>query len=48
MDRVATHFKSGDFKGRQKEIFDIYTKLHKANRHKMEPIPVCMIPKGLG
>lgn len=32
-----------DFNGRQKEVFEIYSRLHRANRHKMEPIPVCEI-----
>ena len=35
------------FKERQKEVFDIFTRLHRANRHKMDPIPVCLIPEGL-
>jgi len=30
---------------RQKEVMDIYTKLHRANRHKMVPIPVCILPR---
>ena len=29
---------------RQKEILQIYTRFHQANRHKMEPIPVARIP----
>ncbi len=32
---------------RQQKVLDIYTKLHKANRHKMVPIPVCEIPESL-
>ena len=32
------------FEGRQREVFDIYTRRHRANRHKVEPIPTCMIP----
>lgn len=32
---------------RQKTVLDIYTKRHKANKHKMDPIPVCLIPKDL-
>jgi NAD+ synthase len=32
---------------REKEVLDIYTKLNKANRHKMQAIPVCTIPKDL-
>ena len=29
---------------RQKQVMDVYRKLHSANKHKMEPIPVCIIP----
>jgi NAD+ synthase len=29
---------------RQKEVLAIFRRLHKANRHKMEPIPACMMP----
>jgi NAD+ synthase len=32
---------------RQKKVVDIYKKFNGANRHKMEPIPVCRIPKEL-
>lgn len=32
---------------RQLEVINIYRKLHRINRHKMEPIPVCIIPKNL-
>lgn len=28
---------------RQEEVLEIYRKLHQANRHKMEPIPICEI-----
>lgn len=33
-----------DFSGRDKEVFRIYQTRHKANLHKMVPIPVCEIP----
>lgn len=33
-----------DFNGRQREVFQIYNKLHKSNQHKMKPIPICEIP----
>lgn len=33
-----------DFSGRQEEVFNIYKRLNRANRHKVEPIPVCEIP----
>ena len=29
---------------RQKEVLSIYRKFHKANLHKMDPVPVCEIP----
>ncbi|WP_010134244.1 NAD(+) synthase [Ochrovirga pacifica] len=35
---------SADFIEREKEVFDIYSKLNKVNQHKMQPIPVCEIP----
>lgn len=38
---------SNDFKERQKQVFQIYLKLNSANKHKMLPIPVCIIPKNL-
>ena len=34
----------GDFTDREKEVFIIYTRLNKANKHKMIPIPICEIP----
>ncbi|MFZ4105356.1 NAD(+) synthase [Flavobacterium sp.] len=30
---------------REKEVLKIYKKLNSVNKHKMEPIPVCIIPK---
>lgn len=36
-----------DFSGRQKEVYRIYTRLNKMNQHKMQPIPICEIPKEL-
>ncbi len=32
---------------RQLRVLEIYTRLHKANQHKMNPVPVCRIPKEL-
>lgn len=34
-----------DFSGREQEVFSIYKRLNIANQHKMNPIPVCLIPK---
>lgn len=36
-----------EISARQAEVLDIYKRLHKANRHKMIPIPVCEIPETL-
>lgn len=36
-----------DFTGREQEVFKIYLSRHRANAHKMNPIPVCEIPTGL-
>ena len=33
-----------DFNGREQEVFKIYSSRNRANRHKMEPIPVCKLP----
>jgi len=33
-----------NFTERESEVFDIYKRLNKNNRHKMDPIPVCVIP----
>jgi NAD+ synthase len=32
---------------REKEVLRIYQGFHSANKHKMEPIPVCLIPREL-
>ena len=32
-----------DFTGREREVLDIYTRLNRANRHKMVEIPVCKV-----
>jgi len=32
---------------RKRKVLDIYTKLNRANQHKMQPIPVCEIPEYL-
>lgn len=41
---------SGDESGlseRQHTVLDIFRRLHRINRHKMDPIPVCLIPANL-
>lgn len=32
-----------DFEGREREVMEIYVRRNRANRHKMEPIPICKI-----
>ena len=36
---------SEDFNGRQKEVFDIFIRYNKLNKHKMVPVSICEIPK---
>ncbi|MDL2144976.1 NAD(+) synthase [Flavobacterium tructae] len=36
-----------DFSEREKIVFEIYKRLNTSNKHKMDPIPVCIIPKTL-
>lgn len=37
--------KENDFVGREKEVFIIYNRYNRSNKHKMIPIPICEIPK---
>lgn len=39
--------KSNDFAGREKNVFEIYKRLNAVNQHKMNEIPVCIIPEDL-
>ncbi len=36
-----------DFEGRQRKVFEIYTRYNTSNKHKMIPIPICEIPNDL-
>ena len=36
-----------DFSGREKDVFKIYKRFNKSNKHKMVPIPICEIPNNL-
>lgn len=38
---------TADFTGREKAIFSTYENHHKMNKHKMVPIPICVIPQQL-
>ena len=37
--------KAEDFSGREREVFEIYTRLNRANQHKIQPIPFCKIKR---
>lgn len=43
MKMYETHT-ADDFTGREREVFELFTRRHKANLHKMVPIPVCKVP----
>lgn len=36
--------KSDDFSGREKDVFEIFKRLNRINQHKMNAIPICLIP----
>ena len=36
-----------ELNARQKEVLSIYQRFHRANKHKMDPIPICKIPESL-
>ncbi len=36
-----------NFSGREQDVFKIFKRLNTANKHKMIPIPICMIPSNL-
>jgi NAD+ synthase len=38
---------ANQFEGREKTVFEIYSRLNKINQHKIQPIPVCEIPSQL-
>jgi NAD+ synthase len=47
MKMTSENKKSTDFTGREKEVFEIFSRFNKMNQHKMIPIPVCEIPSQL-
>jgi NAD+ synthase len=38
---------SASFSEREKTVYEIYNRLNSMNQHKMQPIPVCIIPKSI-
>lgn len=47
MDQQNAGLGAEAFTGRDREVMQIYLKLNRSNRHKMEPIPVCEISEQL-
>ena len=47
MKMIAQGKTLDDFDGRAKKVIEIYLQRHRANKHKMVPIPVCEIPNEL-
>ena len=45
MEQVAKGATREQFNHREQEVFDIFVKLNRAAQHKIQPIPVCIIPK---
>ncbi|MEO8517441.1 MAG: NAD(+) synthase [Flavobacterium sp.] len=45
MDALAKGKTANDFSGREQVVFKIYQRLNTINQHKMNPIPVCIIPE---
>ncbi|HEX8562425.1 MAG TPA: NAD(+) synthase [Flavobacterium sp.] len=44
MEQYESGRSDTDFDGREQQVFQIYKRLNLANRHKMDPIPVCLVP----
>jgi|SRR5690606_2971626 len=47
MGAVAQGTPSDGFSDREKQVMSIYLKYNTANRHKMVPIPICVVPTAL-
>ena len=45
MEAHKNKLTKSNFTTRETEVFDIYLNFNKKNQHKMNPIPVCFIPK---
>ena len=45
--RCVNDGQSHSLSTRQQEVLNIYNNFHRANKHKMEPIPVCEIPESI-
>ena len=47
MEKHQANKSVDEFEGREREVYQIFLKFHSANKHKMDPIPVCEIPNEL-
>jgi len=47
MSYLANGNKGEELSGRKLEVYKIYSRLNRANQHKMIPIPVCKIPESM-
>lgn len=47
MRHIESNGNDAALDARQKHVLEIYQSRHRANLHKMEPIPVCKIPRAL-
>lgn len=47
MQQMESGKKESDFTGREATVFGIYKRLHLLNQHKMQAIPVCLLPHHL-
>jgi len=47
MEQKDKNKKSSDFQNREREVFDILLKFNNQNSHKMNPIPIFIVPKDL-
>jgi NAD+ synthase len=47
MQQMESGKKETDFAGREATVFGIYKRLHLLNQHKMQAIPVCLLPHHL-
>ena len=47
MKQIEKKISIHDLKPREKEVYDILNYFNSANKHKMLPIPICIIPKNI-
>jgi len=47
MNAIEKGGAADDFEGRERTVIEIYLRYNSANKHKMNPIPVCEISENL-